>query len=149
MATHGLPTWPWADTAAAELPPAEALLLEGIRRWSMAAREGAAHLAAMRGPFIAEDAAPAAPPLDALMQAVAASGLPAIGCLLCPRITPQEAELLLAITLAQCGCRGQALGLLLRHLPPVAAYAAMPAAIHLGFALRSAGLLLRNPLRPR
>ena len=43
----------------------------------------------------------------------------------------------------------QALGLLLRYLPPAAAYAAMPEVLHLGIALRGAGLLLRNPLRMR
>ena len=149
MATHGLPAWPWADTEAAALPPAEALLLEGIRRWATAARDGAPPLAALRPPFIAEDAGPAARPLDALLHAVAAYGLPAIGCLLCPRITRGEAELLLAVALAQHGCRGQALGLLLRHLPPATAYAAMPEAIHLGSALRTAGLPLRNPFRLR
>lgn len=149
MATHGLPAWPWADTETAELPPAEALLLEGLRRWAMAAREGAPTLAAMRPPFIAEDAGPAARPLDALMRAVTASGLPPIGCILCPRTTPAEAELMLAVALAQRGCRSQALGLLLRHLPPVAAYKAVPEAVYLGLALRSAGLMLRNPFRPR
>jgi hypothetical protein len=149
MATHGLPAWPWADTEAAALPAAEALLLEGIRRWATAARDGAPPLAATRPPFIAEDAGPAARPLDALLHAVTASGLPAVGCILCPRITPSEAELLLAIALAQHGCCRQALGLLLRHLPPATAYAAMPEAVHLGIALRAAGLLLRNPFRLR
>ncbi|MDB5375369.1 MAG: hypothetical protein JWP04_4011 [Belnapia sp.] len=149
MATHGLPAWPWAQTDTADLPPAEALLLEGMRRWATAARTGAPTLAAIRAPFIAEDAGPAARPLDALMRAALDSGLPAIGCLLCPMVTPDEAELLLAVALAQRGCRSQALGLLARHLPPAAAYAAMPEAIHLGLGLRQARLLLTNPFRPR
>ena len=149
MATHGLPAWPWADTETAELPPAEALLLEGMRRWALAARTGAPTLAAMRLPFIAEDAMAALRPLDSLMQAVSTNGMSGIACPLCPRATPSEAELLLAMALAQRGCRSQALGLLLRYLPPAAAYAAMPEALHLGIALRGAGLLLRNPLRMR
>jgi hypothetical protein len=149
MATHGLPAWPWADTETAELPPAEALLLEGMRRWALAARTGAATLAAMRLPFIAEDATAALRPLDALLRAVSAHGMPGIGCPLCPRSTPNEAELLLVMALAQRGSRSQALGLLLRYLPPAAAYAAMPEALNLGVAMRNAGLLLRNPLRMR
>ncbi|SDC37027.1 hypothetical protein [Belnapia rosea] len=149
MATHGLPAWPWADTETEALPPAEALLLEGMRRWALAARTGAPTLAAMRLPFIVEDAQAALRPLDALMRAVSANGMPGIACPLCPRATPSEAELLLALALAQRGCRSQALGLLLRYLPPAAAYTAMPEALHVGVALRAAGLLLRNPLRMR
>ena len=149
MATHGLPAWPWTDTETADLPPAEALLLEGMRRWALAARTGAPTLAAMRLPFIAEEALAALRPLDALLRAVSAGGMPGIACPLCPRATPTEAELLLAMALAQRGCRSQALGLLLRYLPPTAAYAAMPEVLHLGIALRGAGLLLRNPLRMR
>jgi hypothetical protein len=149
MATHGLPAWPWADTETAELPPAEALLLEGMRRWALAVRTGAPTLAAMRLPFIAEDAMAALRPFDALMRAVAASGMPGIACPLCPRTTPSEAEMLLAMALAQRGCRSQALGLLLRYVSPAQAHAALPEALHLGIALRAAGLLLRNPLRAR
>lgn len=36
----------------------------------------------------------------------------------------------------------------MRWLPPLPAYAAMPTVIHLGLALRRAGLVLRHPLRP-
>ena len=149
MATHGLPAWPWAGTATATLPPAEFLLLEAIRRWSAAAASGAAPLAASRLPFIAEDAAAAAAPLDALLHAVATTGLPPIGCLLCPCVTPGEADLLLAAALAQRGWRAQALGMLLRHLPLAAAGPALIQALDLGSRLRAAGLLLCNPLRTR
>lgn len=65
----------------------------------------------------------------------------------CPRVAPQEAALLLACALAQRGARSEALAALLRLLPLGAAYAAMPPAIHLGCALRRAGLLLRHPIR--
>ncbi|MDN3565508.1 hypothetical protein ACFQY5_32190 [Paeniroseomonas aquatica] len=151
MATHGLPAWPWAGTETADLPPAESLLLEAIRRWAGAAREGAPARAACRLPLIAEDAGAAALPLDGLLHAVAAAGrgggLPPIGCPLCPCVTPAEADLLLAAALAQRGCRAQALGLLLRHLPLAAAAAAVPQAMLLGARLRTAGLVLRNPLR--
>lgn len=149
MATHGLPAWPWAGTATATLPPAESLLLEAIRRWTNAVASGAAPLAASRLPLIAEDAAAAAAPLDALLHAVATGGLPPIGCPLCPCVTPAEADLLLAAALAQRGWRAQALGMLLRHLPLDAAGPALVQALELGRTLRAAGLLLRNPLRCR
>jgi hypothetical protein len=71
----------------------------------------------------------------------------AFGCPLCPGVTEDEATLLLACALTQRGARREALALFLRWLPPGGAHAAMPAAIHLGAALRAAGLLLRNPLR--
>jgi hypothetical protein len=149
MATHGLPAWPWADTPAEALPAAEALLLEGLRAWAEAARQGHPPLPALRLPLIAEDAAEAIAPLDALLRAFAAAGPPAACCPLCPRVAPAEAMLLLSCALVQRGARREALALLLRQLPPGAAYAAMPAAIHLGIALARAGLLLRNPLRCR
>ncbi|MBL6457902.1 hypothetical protein JMJ55_21430 [Belnapia sp. T6] len=149
MATHGLPAWPWAETETANLPPAEGLVLEGMRRWAMAARIGAPTLPALWPPFIAEDAGPAARPLDGLLRAAAEGGLPQLGCPLCPRLTGAEAELLLALALVQRGCRARALGLLLRHLPLTAAQAAMTEAVRLGLALSQAGLLLRNPLRLR
>ncbi len=71
------------------------------------------------------------------------------GCPHCPRVTPDEATLLLGCGLAQSGSRREALAVFLRWLPPAAAYAAMPHAIRIGCALRGAGLLMRNPLRPR
>ena len=147
MATHGLPTWPWAHALADDLPRAEGLLLEGMRLWSQAARAGAPPLPALRPPFIAEDAPAAIPALDALLRAVLPrADLP---CPLCTRVAPAEAMLLLGCALVQRGARREALGLFLRHLPPLQAYAAMPAAIPLGVALARAGLLLRNPLKPR
>ena len=59
-------------------------------------------------------------------------------------VTP---ALLLGCALTQRGARREGLALFLRWLPPGGAHAAMPAAIHLGIALRAAGLVLRNPLR--
>lgn len=143
MATQGLPDWPWNDAPADDLPAAERLLLDTIRTWHAAARAGAAPLPATRLTLAAGDAGGAAIPLDAMLRMAPA----AVGWPLCPRVAPAEAGLLLACALAQCGERSEALAALLRLLPLGAAYAAMPAAIHLGCALRHAGLLLRHPLR--
>lgn len=149
MATHGLPTWPWADTPADDLPPAERLLLEAMRRWAAAVRAGHPPLPALRPPLIAEDAAAAIAPLAALLHGLAAWQPLPLGCPLCPDVAAEEAQLLLGCALVQRGARREGLALLLRWLPPAQAYAAMPAVIHLGAALRQAGLLLRNPLRLR
>ncbi|WP_135469399.1 hypothetical protein [Crenalkalicoccus roseus] len=147
MATYGLPAWPWTGAPPEELPPPEALLLEGMRRWAAAAEAGRPTLAALHPPFVAEDALAATGPLDALLRLAAGLRPLGFGCLLCPRVTGQEARLLLACALAQRGARQQALAGFATWLPPAAAYAAMPPAIHLGAALRAAGLLLRDPLR--
>ncbi len=53
MATHGLPAWPWAETHADDLPVAEHLLLEGLRRWAAAASQGRSPAIELRPPFIA------------------------------------------------------------------------------------------------
>lgn len=143
MAVSGLPNWPWAGTAADDLPPQERLLLDAIRAWHAAARAGTPPLPSASMILATEDAAAAAPPLDALLRAAPI----AAGCPICARVTPQEAALLLACALAQRGARSEALAALLRLLPLPSAYAAMPAAIHLGCAFRRAGLLLRHPIR--
>ncbi len=143
MATSGLPDWPWAGTAADDLPSQEKLVLDAIRAWYAAARAGAPPLPAAALILTTEDAGPAAPSLDALLRAAPI----AAGCPFCLRVTPQEAALLLACALAQRGPRSEALAALLRFLPLQAAYAAMPAAIHFGCALRRAGQLLRHPIR--
>jgi hypothetical protein len=143
MATHGLPDWPWAGTPTDDLPPAERLMLDTIRAWHGAARAGQAPLSAMSLVLATEDATTAAPPLHALLSTAPIQA----GCSLCPKVAPQEAALLLACALAQRGARSEALAALLRLLPLRAAYAAMPPAIHLGCALRRAGLLLRHPIR--
>lgn len=143
MSTGGLPDWPWAGADLDDLPTAERLLLDAARAWHRAARAGAPALPAARFVLVAEEAQLAAPPLNALLR-----GAPiAAGCPLCPRVVPPEAALLLACALAQRGARSEALAAMLRLLPLRAAYAAMPAAIHLGAALRRAGLLLRHPIR--
>jgi hypothetical protein len=139
MTTRGLPDWPWADTPADDLPAPERLLLDAMRAW----RCGAPPLPAALMVLAAEDAVAAAPPLDALLRVAVVE----TACPLCPRVAPQEAAMLLACALAQRGARSEALAALLRLLPLRAAYAAMPAAIHLGCALRRAGLLLRHPIR--
>ncbi|WP_198376585.1 hypothetical protein [Neoroseomonas rubea] len=139
MSTRGLPNWPWAGAEADALPAPERMLLDGIRTWWTAD----APLPALRLLLAAEDAATAAIPLDALLRAA-----PIRACApLCLNVNTDEAALLLACALAQRGARSEALAALLRLLPLRAAYAAMPAAIHLGAALRGAGLLLRNPIR--
>ena len=150
MATRGLPAWPWTREPADDLPEPERLLLEGCRLWAVAARDGRPTRLALRPPFLAEDAADAVGPLDALLRQAATLKPIAFGCPLCPRVTEDEATLLMACALTQRGARREGLALFLRWLPPgVGAHAAMPAAIHLGVALRAAGLVLRNPLRTR
>ena len=143
MTTSGLPDWPWTHAEADTLPQAERLLLDTLRAWHAAARAGLPPQPAARLVLATEDAAAAAPPLDALLRAAPV----AAGCPLCPRVAAPEAGLLLACALAQRGARSEALAALLRLLPLRAAYAAMPAAMHLGCALRRAGLLLRHPIR--
>ncbi|MDO9707399.1 hypothetical protein [Paracraurococcus lichenis] len=147
MATHGLPAWPWAGTPVDDLPPAERLLLEGMRLWTAAARQGHAPLPALRPPFVAEGAAAAIGPLDALMRAL--GGTLPTDCPLCPRVLPAEAVLLLGCGLVQRGARREAQAVLLRLLPPAAAQAMLAAACPLGIALAQAGHWLRNPLRCR
>lgn len=143
MATRGLPDWPWAGTEAAALPLAEAVLLDAIRAWQQAGQDRTPPLPAAELVLAAGDATPAAVPLDALLRVATVR----TGCPLCPRVADGEAGLLLACALAQRGARSEALAALLRLLPLQAAYAATPAAIHLGAALRQAGLLLRHPIR--
>ncbi len=143
MAISGLPDWPWAGTMTDDLPAQEKLLLDAVRAWHAAARAGRPPLPAAAMILATEDASPATPPLDALLRAAPIQA----GCPFCQRVAPQEAALLLACALAQRGARSEALAALLRLLPLQAAYAAMPAAIHLGCAFRRAGLLLRHPFR--
>jgi len=145
MATHGLPAWPWTDVAAAALPLPEGLLLEAMRRWAVAAREGTPALPAMQLALVAEDAGAAAPALDAVLRAIGPGFAPRE--ILQSRLTDDEAALLLAFALAQRGPRREALAAFLRLLPPIRAYAAMGPAIGLALAFRRAGLLLSNPLR--
>ena len=85
--------------------------------------------------------------MDTLLRHAAALKPVGFGCPLCPRVTEDEAALLMGCALTQRGARREGLALFLRWLPPGGAHAAMPAAIHLGAALRAAGLVLRNPLR--
>lgn len=143
MSTAGLPRWPWAGAETDDLPPPERLLLDAIRAWHAAARAATPPLPAAQMVLVTEEAGIAAPMLDALLRAAPV----AAGCPLCPRVTLQEAALLLACALAQRGARSEALAALLRLVPLQSAYGAMPPAIHLGCALRRAGLLMRHPIR--
>ena len=93
------------------------------------------------------DAAAAVEPFDTLLRHAATLKSMAFGCPLCQRVTEDEATLLMGCALTQRGARREGLALFMRWLPPGGAHAAMPAAIHLGAALRAAGLVLRNPLR--
>ncbi|PHK96113.1 hypothetical protein CR162_04535 [Pseudoroseomonas rhizosphaerae] len=145
MATHGLPTWPWTNAHVDALPAPEALLLEGIRRWSCAERRGLPGLPEARLPFIAENVAPAAPALDAVMRLGGQRFL--AGETVHPALVGNEPALLLAFALAQRGPRREALAAFLRLLQPAGAYAAMGPAIGLALSFRRAGLLLANPLR--
>jgi hypothetical protein len=147
MATHGLPTWPWADSPVTDLPPPEGLLLEAMRRWTAAAREGRPPLPNLRPPFVAEDAASAVLPCDRLLRQAATLRPLGFHHLLCPRVAAEEALLLLGCALVQRGARREGMAVFLRWLPLAGAGAAMPHAVQLGLALREAGLLLRNPLR--
>jgi hypothetical protein len=145
VATHGLPIWPWTETAADALPPAEALLLEAMRRWSAAAALGQPALPAARLPLMTEDAGDAAVSLDALLRIGAARF--SIGSPLQLQLTGDEPALLLGFALAQRGSRREALAAFLRLLSPTAAYEALVPALGLALALRRAGLLLAHPLR--
>ena len=149
MATRGLPAWPWTREPADDLPEPERLLLEGCRLWGAALRDGRSAWLALRPPFLAEDAAAAVDPFDTLLRHAATLKPMAFGCPLCPRVTEDEATLLMGCALTQRGARREGLALFLRWLPPGGAHAAMPAAIHLGAALRAAGLVLQNPLVTR
>ncbi|SHI80356.1 hypothetical protein SAMN02745194_01105 [Roseomonas rosea] len=145
MATRGLPNWPWNGAAPDELPPAEAVLLDAIRSWVEATRNGGAPLVALRLPLVTEGLGEAAGALDAVLRALACPG--SMGCRLCPRITPAEGTLLLGLGLAQRATRREALAAFLQLAPPAAAYAAMGPALALGLMMRRSGLLLANPLR--
>ncbi len=145
MATRGFPTWPWALTPPEDLPAPEALVLDAARAWVEATRTGAPPLPAARLVLATEALSDAAPPLDALLRAIACPG--AMGCRLCPRVTPAEAALLTGLALAQRGPRREALAIFLRLALPAGASAAMGPALGLGLAFRRAGLLLSQPLR--
>lgn len=145
MTTRGLPTWPLSGVAPEDLPPAEAVLLDATRGWVEATREGRPALAALRLPLVTEGVEAAAPLLEAVLRSLACPG--AMGCRLCPCLTPAESALLMGLALAQRATRREALAAFLRLAPPGAAYAALGPALGTGLTLRRAGLLLANPLR--
>ena len=141
MATRGLPTWPWLDSEATDLPEPERLLLDALRGWAAPGPGGPLPQAAML--LAADGAEAAALPLDALLRA-----LPGLrpGCPLCPRLDVGEASLLHATAAAQHGHRSLALALLHRLAPPLPAYQAMPTLIALACVLKRTGHLLRRAL---
>jgi hypothetical protein len=135
MATRGLPTWPHLNQSADDLPEAERLLLDAARAWAGPGPAGPIGEAALV--LAAASAEGAALRLDPLLRAL--PGL-RMCCPLCPNINATESALLLAIAAVQQGQRSMALGLLHRLAPPLAAYRAMPALIHLAGALRRGGV---------
>ncbi|MFT8246744.1 hypothetical protein [Roseomonas sp. BN140053] len=145
MATHGLPAWPWTDAAPEDLPAPEALLLDAMRAWAAARRQGwpSQHAAAL--PLATAGLGSAAVALDTLLLSAVTPA--ALGCPLCPRLVGAEPALLLATALAQRGPRREALAAFLRLAPPHTAYAAMGAALSLSLSFRRAGLWLDNPIR--
>lgn len=135
MATRGLPAWPLLNETADSLPDPERLLLDASRAWAGAGPAGPVGEAALI--LAAAGAEGTVLLLDPLLRA-----LPGLqpGCRLCQNIHQTEAALLLAIGAVQQGRRGMALGLLHRLAPPLAAYRAMPALIHLACALKRGGV---------
>jgi hypothetical protein len=141
MATRGLPTWPHLNDTVDSLPEAERLILDAARAWAGLGPAGPVGEAALI--LAAAGAEGTALLLDPLLRA-----LPGLhpGCPLCPNIHQTEAALLLAIGAVQQGRRSMALGLLHRLAPPLGAYRAMPALIHIACALRRCDLRLQTPL---
>ena len=135
MATRGLPTWPHLNDSADNLPEPERLLLDAARAWAGPGPAGPVGEAALV--LAAAGVEGAALRLDPLLRAL--PGLE-LGCPLCPSIHPTESALLLAISTVQQGRRSMGLGLLHRLAPPLGAYRAMPALIHLASALRRGGV---------
>ena len=146
MATRGLPTWPWAGISPDDLPAVEALVLDATRAWVEATRCGVPPAPAARLPLATEGIAESGEALDGVLRALACPG--GMGCRLCPRVTAAEARFLTGLALAQRGTNREALACFLRLAPPASARAALAPAVTFGYALRRAGLLLTNPLRP-
>jgi len=144
MTTTGLPDWPWAGVEAASLPAAERLVIDAARAWAAALHQGRPQPLALREVLMAEGAEAATDALDAALRQLAQNPL-TLGCPLCPRLIGQEALLLTILAAAQRHRRMEALALLLRHLPPRPAYAAMAALVSTAAGLARAGLRLREP----
>lgn len=147
MATHGLPSPSPTATTAEDLPDAERLLLDALRRW---AQPGPA------GPLgeMVLALAPAGVEGVALLLDAACRALPGLCArpLLCPGLAQEEAALLLALGAAQRGQRGLALALMQALAPPLAAHRAYPALETAARALSAGGLRLAaggQPSSPR
>lgn len=124
----------------ADLPEAEALLLEAAR--SAAASDSPAAAAAL---VLAAQGAGTAARAVAALAAAAPAGV--FAHRLCPRLRAEERFLLAACALAQRGARGEALAVLCRVLPPLPAYRAMAALIGIARGFRLAGLVFACPWR--
>lgn len=124
----------------ADLPEAEALLLDAVRAAS--ASGSPAHAAAL---VLAARGVAAAGAAVAALAAAAPEGV--FRAPLCPRLGEGERRVLAACALAQRGARGEALAVLCRALPPLPAYRAMAALIGIGRAFRLAGLGFGCPWR--
>jgi hypothetical protein len=144
MTTTGLPDWPWAGIDAGSLPPAERLVIDAARAWAAALHQGRPQKLVLQEVLLAEGAEAVAEALHEALRQLAHHPL-TLGCPLCPRLIGQEALLLTILAAAQRHRRMEALGLLLRHLPPRPAYAAMAALVSTAAGLARAGLRLREP----
>jgi len=141
METRGLPTWPHLGKSPDALPDAERLILDAARAWAGPGPAGPIGEAALV--LASHGAEGMALLLDPLLRALPGL-LPA--CPLCPIVSPSEAAFMLAISTAQHGTRGLALGLLHRLAPPLGAYRAMPALIQFAGALKRGGISLAPAL---
>jgi len=141
MATRGLPTWPHRGESPDALPEAERIILDAARAWAGPGPAGPVGEAALI--LASQGAEGMALLLDPLLRA-----LPGLhpGCPLCPVVSSSECAFLLAISAAQHGTRGLALGLLYRLAPPIGAYRAMPVMIQLACALKRGGITLTPAL---
>ncbi len=142
MATRGLPAWPLRHLGAEDLPPAERLVLEAMRRWRQAQQQGHAVLPALAGLLTTADASTAALPLHRLLRAVEAAVPLRLGPMLAPRPTVHEAMLLHALALAQGGAGHAALAALCPLLPPAQACGALHPLLALAGSLAAVGLRL-------
>jgi hypothetical protein len=143
MATRGLPAWPHLGQDSEVLPEAERLLLDAARAW--AAKGSAGPMAAAAIVLAAGGTEGAALVLDPLLR-----NLPTLHLAgpLCPHITESESAMLLAVSAAQQGSRGLALGLLHRLAPPLTAYRALPLLVGLACALKRSGHVLAAAFEP-
>jgi hypothetical protein len=141
MATRGLPAWPLSGTQADDLPEAERLLLDAVRRWFAGGPAGPMREATIVLAAVGLEGA--ALLLDGVLRA-----LPSLCAQpeLASTVAPREAAFLLALAEAQRGRRHTALALLQGLAPPHSAHAAWPALGRLAGALWGGGCRLAERL---